>query len=1085
MAFLYEDENREHLPVNIVGKFTAPSISHTATLITTDPLIYECDCGMTFSVLEEAYQHVQDSVEAPSYEKLISGTVQDAVKYVKKFPEWYLECHDKKYRQRVVDVCRTVFVNLRPWAFRKWFCVNITTGKGGCIACFKRDCKTNPGIGQGQRDKAKQLRMNVAGLQYVSTMSHEIIKQHKKNMALYFPLGSEDGDYEEGGSCSEGEEREERIINRDAYELGDNFDPKLLNTPEEMPFDHKFAYDPYKGIYMCSCKMNFEDISQARKHVADANIVPSVEKFLKGDVKQGLKYACKFPMWYIPAERVEVRQRIHDIIDTFQTKAKRLPIMQHSWACYNLYQQVFGCQKCWENCKNNSRCFGNITKRQASIEKARGNTFKLHCDTTTHQRLHFSTPVESSGESDLDEPEYEINESLILTGGLPEECSYHDCQWTGRQWSCECGKTFTKYRVAKKHLLNNVSYDLADVLKLNCVNAQSEMKRYNDLYLNMGFDDQATDMCYLIKKFKYRQNYERFWWVSINFSKRLIGCSICWEFHKCQTKDPIINKTLSLDSCSVPSLNQHEKSTVHQSILTSLNFRKRRIEKKIEIHKRKKRRLCSGYKSGKCLECGWQTDVEINVTETQPSKLAITKIIKKVADEILISHLQENCGPRLLNSELGNQIREFQHPKSMKELKSIFTGRSTLLWENLEREADLPLAKSPTKPMSKLFAFGSPQKNKQELRTPSPLSPDSSDSEEPCGRRGRGRRNMFDSPNERKSRSRSRSPFASLPIQMPRRAKGYGLAKSEPYYRMAPPSPFASYGGKGGRRAPPVKPLKVEVQSETEESVSRIDPDAEIDSRWIQIGALHVALKTEWGFKHLWSKKKYQKLLREAQSTNLQTDVSLLAHRIIVSMLAEKKTDSVWKTLRDKASTQARRWMNAMKPQSQWLYQTVSVLWGTDKTWNKGQIVEIEGDEIGVSYVSDYTETLTASDTNFRFEAHAPQDWWIGKTLDIKWDGAHEWYEATIEELNGEEIVVRYADKSTEKLISSQQLSYFALDRVKQLFKKTEDIFVKLQNQIAQALSQKMIVDVNIKEEPVLKTEPVLPLISEKIPNEI
>jgi len=115
--------------------------------------------------------------------------------------------------------------------------------------------------------------------------------------------------------------------------------------------------------------------------------------------------------------------------------------------------------------------------------------------------------------------------------------------------------------------------------------------------------------------------------------------------------------------------------------------------------------------------------------------------------------------------------------------------------------------------------------------------------------------------------------------------------------------------------------------------------------------------------------------------------------------------------------------------------------------------------------------------------AHAPQDWWIGKTLDIKWDGAHEWYEATIEERNGEEIVVRYADKSTEKLMSSQQVSYFALDRVKQLFKKTEDVFIKLQNQMAQALTQKMVVDVNIKEEPVLKTEPVLPLIS-KIPNE-
>ena len=53
-----------------------------------------------------------------------------------------------------------------------------------------------------------------------------------------------------------------------------------------------------------------------------------------------LKYACKFPNWYISAENVKVRQRIQNIIESFQTKAKRLPIMQHSWACYNLYHQV-------------------------------------------------------------------------------------------------------------------------------------------------------------------------------------------------------------------------------------------------------------------------------------------------------------------------------------------------------------------------------------------------------------------------------------------------------------------------------------------------------------------------------------------------------------------------------------------------------------------------------------------------------------------------------------------------------------------------------------------------------------------------
>lgn len=267
----------------------------------------------------------------------------------------------------------------------------------------------------------------------------------------------------------------------------------------------------------------------------------------------------------------------------------------------------------------------------------------------------------------------------------------------------------------------------------------------------------------------------------------------------------------------------------------------------------------------------------------------------------------------------------------------------------------------------------------------------------------------------------------------------------------------------------PVKPLKVEPANDKPQGKIRVETNAELDFRWIMIGALYFALQTEWGYKHLWSKKKYQRILREAQTTNLQVDVSIIAHRIIVSTLAEKKTDSVWKQLREKASEQARKWMNSPKPIPQWLYQTVSVLWGTDKTWNKGQIVEIDNNEMNISYVSDYSETLTANDTTFRFEKHAPQDWWIGKTLDIKWDGAHEWYEATIEERNGEEIVVRYADQSTEKLISSQQVSYFALDRVKTLFKKTQEVFKRMKKPVVSQVvpetkPEKM--DVEVKQEP-------------------
>ena len=45
--------------------------------------------------------------------------------------------------------------------------------------------------------------MAVSGLQYVSTMSHEIIKQHKKNFLAFFPEEKEDNEYDsETGAVS-------------------------------------------------------------------------------------------------------------------------------------------------------------------------------------------------------------------------------------------------------------------------------------------------------------------------------------------------------------------------------------------------------------------------------------------------------------------------------------------------------------------------------------------------------------------------------------------------------------------------------------------------------------------------------------------------------------------------------------------------------------------------------------------------------------------------------------------------------------------------------------------------------------------
>jgi len=1011
-------------------------IFHTAALITSHPLAYECDCGDVFSNYDDARRHVQDSVEYPSYDKLIEGSVKEAVKYAERFPDWYMTCHDTKYRSRVQDICREVFVNLRPWAFRKWWCVNITTGLGGCYPCFIRDCKTCPGVGTGQRDKAKQLRMNAAGLQYVSTMSHEQIRQHQKNMAIFFP------GYD---PCEDDEDAPPRpapnpnALPAHLFELGPNFDPKALNTPEEIPFDHKFIFDPCQGIYVCTCKMKFEEHSEAVLHCEDANVKPSIEEFLTGDVRQGLKYACKFPEWYIPAEKVEVRQRVHDIIDTFQTKSKRLPIMQHSWACYNLYQQVFGCVKCYEHCKENSRCFGNITKRQASIEKARGNTFKLHCDTATHQRLHFTTIDDSDADSDCDEVEYTEGEAIILTGGYPEDISYHDCIWNGREWQCDCGKLFDRYKTAKKHVENNVSWDPAPIMQENCAKVQQIMAGYKDMYLNMGFDDKATQMCYLIKKFKYRQNYRRFWWASMNFANRTIGCSICWEFHKGQTANPLINKTLSMDACNVPSLNQHEKSTCHQSLLTSLNFRKRNVTEKIEIHKRKKRRLCAGYKTGTCVVCGWATEVEINISESHPCKLAVTNIIKGSADQLLMSHVMENCSRDIRNTELAKQIRQFQRPVRMGILQKIWPGRSSLVWENLEREKDLPIAKSPKKEMNKLFTLGSPQKTKQELRTPSPLSPDSSDSEETCRRRVPRRGRIT---NRDVSRSRSRSPLIFRGGKGPRiRTKRERMSYDSDDKKSLSPGQSSTYAN----LRLPQNGLQMHMRDDPEEPVQRVKENYEPDCRWMQLGALYVCLKTSWGYANLWMKPRVQKAM---DSMGFDVSVLVRAHRVIVEGISGKLQGSMWKELKELAATQCREWMNSPHAVPQWVNHTISVLWKNDKTWNKGYVKDIDDNEITVTYVSDYSEGLAVNyDLTFRFEKFEMEEWWRGRTIDLRQD---RWREAVIEELVGNNKArIRYlgtiTSQTTETIDLSENLFYFTSDRITDTYEQTRNVFNLLQ----------------------------------------
>ena len=69
-----DESDGEEFPQTLKGNCQPPSASHTATLISKDPCLYECDCGLNFSRIRDAQYHVNQTVEEPDYDKLLEGT---------------------------------------------------------------------------------------------------------------------------------------------------------------------------------------------------------------------------------------------------------------------------------------------------------------------------------------------------------------------------------------------------------------------------------------------------------------------------------------------------------------------------------------------------------------------------------------------------------------------------------------------------------------------------------------------------------------------------------------------------------------------------------------------------------------------------------------------------------------------------------------------------------------------------------------------------------------------------------------------------------------------------------------------------
>eukprot|EP00494_Astrolonche_serrata_P027684 UN27948 len=113
--------------------------------------------------------------------------------------------------------------------------------------------------------------------------------------------------------------------------------------------EHKYDFDEYTGIYSCDCGKLFSAMEQVKEHLDMFIEKPDLQKFLSLSApRASLKYASKFPNWYISAETEQIARKIKDIIEIIPTEVRTLPILQNSWACYNFKHRVIGCVKCHE-----------------------------------------------------------------------------------------------------------------------------------------------------------------------------------------------------------------------------------------------------------------------------------------------------------------------------------------------------------------------------------------------------------------------------------------------------------------------------------------------------------------------------------------------------------------------------------------------------------------------------------------------------------------------------------------------------------------------------------------------------------------
>lgn len=517
------------------------------------------------------------------------------------------------------------------------------------------------------------------------------------------------------------------------------------------------------------------------------------------------------------------------------------------------------------------------------------------------------------------------------------------------------------------------------------------LRKGGDFNILMGHALRAKKVSRLLNELELKgEEFEKFWWSVYNFSKNTCGCSVCHEqideVIQLPNPQPMISQTHSLFDSAAKAMQEHENSEVHENVLHKLGMRtkrKRKLNEETEVQPRKRRKISKTISSGVCIYCGFHSEINVDLVEkTFPNKRTdFCTAFARLGDQVLGCHLAQNCGPRLRDDQLEIQLNQFTFTDfNLVELMSMFNCRPEGVWEALGIHV------AAEQLLGGKFTLPSPGLN-QSSETPS---------------------------------------------QEPRPEESVNLSAQEN---------TESDNESDGEATVPDPPPEPETQPDPE---GRINHDEIPDRRWLWKAIFHVGFETRHGWRLIWSKEKYQKLLRlmlETQqpatpddSVSKQKEILQWAHRLLIEHTLDGELEDEWVEFHRLCLEQVRTWINMRVPPNIWVNHSVSVWWSSTGKWNRGRIQSIvhnENDsELNVDYGCDYDEWLKLSDTVLKFTDFQPEEWWIDQTFDVKWDGEHEWYTARVDSVKDYCVSLCYTDGSKEEInVNDVQCFYFAEDR--------------------------------------------------------